>query len=143
MMYLSMAIHNIAVMIFTAYMVIHVHPIWAVCILFTHRIGTKVELELKLYVFQLRVMRMMQRMMYTGWIGMKKMIATTQVETSFKNVEKALKENGLYEAYDDMVLIKQALIERDRKIYGLQQHNRNLEDKLGRIGGYHYGNPKQ
>lgn len=25
----------------------------------------------------------------------------------------------------------------------LQQHNRNLEDKLGRIGGYHYGNPKQ
>lgn len=50
---------------------------------------------------------------------MKKMIATTQVETSFKNVEKALKENGLYEAYDDMVLIKQTLIERDRKIYGL------------------------
>lgn len=68
---------------------------------------------------------------------------TTQVETSFKNIEKTLKDNGLYEAYDDMVLIKQALIERDRKIYGLQQHNRNLEDKLGRIGGYHYGNPKQ
>lgn len=65
------------------------------------------------------------------------------VETSFKNIEKTLKDNGLYEAYDDMVLIKQALIERDRKIYGLQQHNRNLEDKLGRIGGYHYGNPKQ
>lgn len=42
MMYLSMAIHNIAVMIFTAYMVINVHPIWAVCILFTHRIGTRV-----------------------------------------------------------------------------------------------------
>lgn len=42
MMYLSMAIHNIAVMVFTAYMVIHVHPIWAVCILFTYRIGTKV-----------------------------------------------------------------------------------------------------
>lgn len=42
MMYLSMAIHNIAVMIFTAYMVIHVHPFWAVCILFTHRIGTKI-----------------------------------------------------------------------------------------------------
>lgn len=42
MTYLSMAIHNIAVMIFTAYMVIHVHPIWAVCILFTHRIGTKI-----------------------------------------------------------------------------------------------------
>lgn len=42
MMYLSMAIHNIAVMIFTAYMVIHVHTIWAVCILFTHRIGTKI-----------------------------------------------------------------------------------------------------
>lgn len=74
---------------------------------------------------------------------MKKMIAKTQVETSFNNIEKALKENGLYEAYDDMVLIKQALIERDRKIYGLQRHNRNLEDKLGRIGGYHYGNPKQ
>lgn len=74
---------------------------------------------------------------------MKKMITTTQVETSFKNVEKALKDNGLYEAYDDMVLIKQALIERDRKIYGLKQHNRNLEDKLGRIGSYHYGNPKQ
>lgn len=42
MMYLSIAIHNIAVMVFTAYMVIHVHPIWAICILFTHRIGTKV-----------------------------------------------------------------------------------------------------
>lgn len=41
-MYLSMAIHNIAVMVFTAYMVIHVHPIWAVCILFTHRIGVRV-----------------------------------------------------------------------------------------------------
>lgn len=50
-----------------------------------------------------------------------------QVETSFKNVEKALKDNGLYEAYDDMVLIKQALIERDRKIYGLKQHNRNFK----------------
>lgn len=42
MMYLSIAIHNIAVMVFTAYMVIHVHPIWAVCILFTHRIGVRV-----------------------------------------------------------------------------------------------------
>jgi len=41
-MYLSMAIHNIAVMVFTAYMVIHVHPIWAVCILFINRIGTKI-----------------------------------------------------------------------------------------------------
>lgn len=49
----------------------------------------------------------------------------------------------LFEHELTMVLIKQALIERDRKIYGLQQHNRNLEDKLGRIGGYHYGNPKQ
>lgn len=77
------------------------------------------------------------------WIGMKKMITTTQVETSFNNIEKALKDNGFYALYDDMVLIKQALIERDRKIYGLQQYNRNLEDKLGRIGGYHYGNPKQ
>lgn len=73
---------------------------------------------------------------------MNKMIATTQIEMSFNNVEKALKDNGLYEAYDDMALIKQALIERERKIYGLQ-YNRNLEDKLGRIGGYHYGNPKQ
>jgi hypothetical protein len=77
------------------------------------------------------------------WIGMKKMITTTQVETSFNNIEKALKDNGFYALYDDMVLIKQALIERDRKIYGLQQYNKNLEDKLGRIGGYHYGNPKQ
>lgn len=74
---------------------------------------------------------------------MKKMITTTQVETSFNNIEKALKDNGFYALYDDMVLIKQALIERDRKIYGLQQHTRNLEDKLGRTGGYHYGNPKQ
>lgn len=41
-MYLSMAIHNIALMVFTAYMVIHVHPIWAVCILLIQRIGTKV-----------------------------------------------------------------------------------------------------
>lgn len=79
----------------------------------------------------------------TGWIGMKKMIENNQVETSFKNIEEALKNNGLYALYDDMVLIKQALIERDRKIYGLKQHNRNLEDKLERIGGYHYGNPKQ
>lgn len=72
-----------------------------------------------------------------------KKIAMNRVETSFKNLEKALKDNGFYALYDDMVLIKQALIERDRKIYGLKQHNRNLEDKLGRIGGYHYGNPKQ
>ena len=50
---------------------------------------------------------------------MQYMIAMNQVEMSFKNVEKALKDNGLYEAYDDMVLIKQALIERERKIYGL------------------------
>ena len=77
------------------------------------------------------------------WIGMKKMIETNKVETSFKNIEETLKNNGLYALYDDMVLIKQALVERDRKIYGLQQHNRNLEDKLERIGGYHYGNPKQ
>lgn len=42
MMYLSIVIHNIAVMVFTAYMVIHVHPIWAVCILFIHRIGIRV-----------------------------------------------------------------------------------------------------
>ena len=41
-MYLSIAIHNIAVMVFTAYMVIHVHPIWAICILFMYRIGTKI-----------------------------------------------------------------------------------------------------
>lgn len=74
---------------------------------------------------------------------MKKMIEMNQVEKSFKNIEKTLKDNELYEAYDDMVLIKQALIEMDRKIYGLQQHTINLEDKLGRIGGYHYGNPKQ
>ncbi len=74
---------------------------------------------------------------------MKKMITKTQVETSFNNIEKALKDNGFYALYDDMMVIKQALIEKDRKIYGLQQHSRNLEDKLGRIGGYHYGNPKQ
>lgn len=82
-------------------------------------------------------------MMYMEWIGLKKMIETNQVVKSFKNIEEALKNNRLYALYDDMVLIKQALIERDRKIYGLQQHNRNLEDKLERIGGYHYGNPKQ
>lgn len=46
---------------------------------------------------------------------MKKMVSTTQVETSFKNIEKTLKDNGLYEAYDDMELIKHALIDRDRK----------------------------
>lgn len=51
---------------------------------------------------------------------MKKMIETNQVETSFKKIEEALKNNGLYALY-----------------------NRNLEDKLERIGGYHYGNPKQ
>lgn len=42
MMYLSIAIHNISLMVFTAYMVIHVHPIWAICILFMHRIGVRV-----------------------------------------------------------------------------------------------------
>lgn len=137
MMYLSMAIHNIAVMIFTAYMVIHVHPIWAVCILFTHRNGTKI-VRVPIKENEDDAVDDTVDDVY----GMKK-IAMNQVETSFKNVEKSLKDNGLYEAYDDMVLIKQALIERDRKIYGLKQHNRNLEDKLGRIGGYHYGNPKQ
>lgn len=135
-MYLSIAIHNIALMVFTAYMVIHVHPIWAICILFMHRIGTRV----------IRVPINEDDDAVDDVYGMdwnEKMIAMNQVETSFKNVEKYLKDNGLYEAYDDMELIKQALIERDRKIYGLQQHNRNLEDKLERIGGYHYGNPKQ
>ena len=125
MMYLSMAIHNIAVMIFTAYMVIHVHPIWAVCILFTHRIGTK--------IVRVPIEEEDDTVDDSNESG----------RDEFKNIEKTLKDNGLYEAYDDMVLIKQALIERDRKIYGLQQHNRNLEDKLGRIGGYHYGNPKK
>ena len=124
-MYLSMAIHNIAVMIFTAYMVIHVHPIWAVCILFTHRIGTK--------IVRVPIEEEDDTVDDSNESG----------RDEFKNIEKTLKDNGLYEAYDDMVLIKQALIERDRKIYGLQQHNRNLEDKLGRIGGYHYGNPKK
>lgn len=61
----------------------------------------------------------------------------------WKFTQEPKDEVKVFEAYDDMVLIKQALIERDRKIYGLQQHTRNLEDKLGRIGGYHYGNPKQ
>lgn len=58
------------------------------------------------------------------------------------NAREMFKKLG-YKYNKYMELIKQALIERDRKIYGLQQHNRNLEDKLGRIGGYHYGNPKQ
>ena len=70
------------------------------------------------------------------------MITTTQIETSFNNIEKALKDNGFYALYDDMMVIKQALIERDRKIYGLQQHSRNLENKLWSAGGYYYGNPK-
>ena len=70
------------------------------------------------------------------------MITTTQIETSFNNIEKALKDNGFYALYDDMMVIKQALIEKDRKIYGLQQHSRNLENKLWRAGGYYYGNPK-
>lgn len=41
-MYLSIMVYNIAILVFTAYMVIHVHPIWAVCILLIQRIGTKV-----------------------------------------------------------------------------------------------------
>jgi hypothetical protein len=65
------------------------------------------------------------------WIGMKK-IAMNQVETSFKKSGRKLGN-----------LLPSSSLERDRKIYGLKQHNRNLEDKLGRIGGYHYGNPKQ
>ena len=44
MMYLSIMVYNIAILVFTAYMVIHVHPIWAVCILLIQRIGTKVVL---------------------------------------------------------------------------------------------------
>lgn len=43
-MYLSIMVYNIAILVFTAYMVIHVHPIWAVCILLIQRIGTKVVL---------------------------------------------------------------------------------------------------
>lgn len=42
MMYLSIIVYNIAILVFTAYMVIHVHPIWAVCILLIQKIGTKV-----------------------------------------------------------------------------------------------------
>ena len=42
MMYLSIMVYNIAILVFTAYMVIHVHPIWAVCILLIQRIGTRV-----------------------------------------------------------------------------------------------------
>lgn len=42
MMYLSIMVYNIAILVFTAYMVIHVHPIWVVCILLIQRIGTKV-----------------------------------------------------------------------------------------------------
>lgn len=42
MMYLSIMVYNIAILVFIAYMVIHVHPIWAVCILLIQRIGTKV-----------------------------------------------------------------------------------------------------
>ena len=42
MMYLSIMVYNIAILVFTAYMVIHVHPVWAVCILLIQRIGTKV-----------------------------------------------------------------------------------------------------
>lgn len=38
MMYLSIVIYNIAVLAFTAYMVIHVHPVWAFCILLIQRI---------------------------------------------------------------------------------------------------------
>lgn len=41
-MYLSIMVYNIAILVFTAYMVIHVHPIWAVCILLIQRIGTRV-----------------------------------------------------------------------------------------------------
>lgn len=41
-MYLSIMVYNIAILVFTAYMVIHVHPIWAVCILLIQRIGTKI-----------------------------------------------------------------------------------------------------
>lgn len=42
MIYLSIMVYNIAILVFTAYMVIHVHPIWAVCILLIQRIGTKI-----------------------------------------------------------------------------------------------------
>lgn len=42
MMYLSIMVYNIAILVFTAYMVIHVHPIWTVCILLIQRIGTKI-----------------------------------------------------------------------------------------------------
>lgn len=41
-MYLSIMVYNIAILVFTAYMVIHVHPIWAVCILLIQRIGVRV-----------------------------------------------------------------------------------------------------
>lgn len=38
MMYFSIMIYNVAVLVFTAYMVIHVHPVWAFCILLIQRI---------------------------------------------------------------------------------------------------------
>lgn len=41
-MYFSIMVYNIAILVFTAYMVIHVHPVWAVCILLIQRIGTKI-----------------------------------------------------------------------------------------------------
>lgn len=71
------------------------------------------------------------------------MITENKITNSIDRIENTLKENNLYAAYDDLMLIKQAIIEKDRKIFGLKQTNINLQDKIDRIGGYYYGNPKR
>lgn len=70
------------------------------------------------------------------------MIADETVEQSILRIENAAKNCECFSVRDDISIIKQAFIEKDRKIYGLKQTNKNLEEKLVRIGGYHYGNPK-
>lgn len=60
-------------------------------------------------------------------------------QTHIKPTYKLTKfEKELLECYSDIYSFKVF-----NSLNGLKQHNRNLEDKLGRIGGYHYGNPKQ
>ena len=71
------------------------------------------------------------------------MISESKITNSIDNIGNTLKENNLYAAYDDLMLIKKAIIEKDRKIFGLKQTNVNLQDKIDRIGGWYYGNPKR
>lgn len=66
-------------------------------------------------------------------------ISDLKVENHLMMLEKELKENNMFSSYDHIMIIRQAIVERNRKIKGLEQHNKNMEYKLERISCYKYG----